>query len=37
MNSEKIHQLDLKTEDVFKCLISVGLFSPEEPTTPKKP
>lgn len=35
MNSDKIHQLDLKTEDVFKCLISVGLFVPEDSNTPK--
>ena len=32
---DKIHQADLTTEEVFKCLISAGLFVPGEST--KKP
>jgi uncharacterized membrane protein len=27
---DKIHQTDLTTEEVFKCLISAGLFIPGE-------
>lgn len=30
---EKIHQTDLTTEEVFKCLISAGLFVPHESST----
>ncbi|MBM3192363.1 MAG: DUF502 domain-containing protein [Chlamydiae bacterium] len=34
LNPQKIHELDLKTEDVFKTLISVGLFTPEDSSKP---